>query len=118
MSRQYPEGRFRILGASSDGDAGVGLVEIHSTNLDELLEEMRSAADIIDVDVLNEPGKNALVQFETERPLVLFAARDSGVPLEMPVELSETLHRAESKIITEFVDGPDERADADGTVLQ
>jgi hypothetical protein len=88
LSRQYPEGRFRVLAALSDGDSGIGLAEIHSTNLDELLEEMHSVEEIIDLAVLDDPGENALVQFETERPLLLFAARDSGVPLEMPVELS------------------------------
>ncbi|MFT4945991.1 MAG: hypothetical protein ACI8TL_000220, partial [Natronomonas sp.] len=70
LSRQYPDGRFRILAALSDGDAGVGLAEIHSTNLDELLEDMRAAGDITDLEVLNDPDENALVQFETEQPLL------------------------------------------------
>lgn len=111
LSRQYPDGRFRILAALSDGDAGVGLAEIHSANLDELLEDMRAAGDITDLEVLNDPGESALVQFETEQPLLLFAARDSGVPLEMPVELS-------NGTLTWEVTAPSDRLSELGTQLQ
>lgn len=111
LSRQYPDGRFRILAALSNDDAGVGLAEIHSTNLDALLADMRASADIIDLDVLNDPGESALVQFETEQPLLLFAARDSGVPLEMPVELSDGT-------LTWEVTAPSDRLSELGTQLR
>lgn len=111
LSRQYPDGRFRILAALSDGDAGVGLAEIYSADLVALLEDMRAAEDIRHVDVLNDPGERALVQFETEQPLLLFAARDSGVPLEMPVELK-------NGTLTWEVTAPSDRLSELGTQLR
>lgn len=89
LTRQYPEATFRILAALPNEEAGVGLAEIHSERLPALLEEMRSYDDVTQVDVLNDPEESALVQFETTLPLLLMPARDSGVPLEMPFELSD-----------------------------
>ncbi|MXR50328.1 helix-turn-helix domain-containing protein [Halovenus sp. WSH3] len=111
LSRQYPDGRFRILAALSDGDSGVGLAEIYSAEISSLLADMRAAEDIREVEVLNDPGDRALVQFETEQPLLLLAARDSGVPLEMPVEL-------EDGTLTWEVTAPSDRLSELGTQLR
>ncbi|MDY7082273.1 MAG: helix-turn-helix domain-containing protein, partial [Halobacteria archaeon] len=43
--------------------------------------------EITELEVLEEHGNEALVQFRTTNPLILFAARDSGVPLETPFEI-------------------------------
>jgi predicted DNA binding protein len=43
---------------------------------------------VSNVEVLNRTDGQALVQFETTLPMLLLPARDSGVPLEMPFELS------------------------------
>jgi predicted DNA binding protein len=88
LSRQYDQATFRILAALSDGDGGVGLAEIRAADIDELLEDMRAAEDVLEVNVLDKPDDKALVQFETTHPLLLLAAQDSGIPLEMPFELS------------------------------
>ncbi|WP_436935972.1 helix-turn-helix domain-containing protein [Halovenus marina] len=89
LSRQYPDATFRILAAVSDERSGVGLAEIESEDLSELLQEMAGYEDVSKVQVLNEPEDRGLVQFETTLPLLLLPARDSGVPLEMPFELSD-----------------------------
>jgi len=88
LSRQYDDATFRILAALSDGDAGVGLAELRAADIDALLADMRAAEDVLELNVLDKPGGKALVQFETTQPLLLVAAQDSGVPLEMPFELS------------------------------
>jgi len=89
LTRRYPEATFRILAALPNEEAGVGLAEIHSERLAGLIEQMGSYDDVTQLDVLNDPGESALVQFETTLPLLLMPARDSGVPLEMPFELSD-----------------------------
>lgn len=89
LTRRYPDATFRILAAMSSEETGVGLAEIHSDSLPELLEEMSAYEDVTEVKVLNEPDDRGLVQFETTLPLLLLPARDSGVPLEMPFELSD-----------------------------
>ena len=111
LSRRYPDSQFRILAALADGDVGVGLAEIHSTALDDVLTDMRAFEGVRNVDILNEPGESALVQFETEQPLLLFAARDSGVPLEMPVDLSDGT-------VTWTVTAPSDRLSELGTQLR
>lgn len=89
LSRRYPDATFRILAALSDEEEGVGLTEIISDSLPELLEEMGGYEAVPDLEVLNQTDDSALVQFETTLPLLLLAARDSGLPLEMPFELSD-----------------------------
>lgn len=89
LTRRYPDATFRILAAMSNEKTGVGLAEIHSDSLQELLEDMSAYEDVTEVKVLNEPDDRGLVQFETTLPLLLLPARDSGVPLEMPFELSD-----------------------------
>lgn len=89
LSRTYPDATFRILAAIPDGGSGVGLAEVESESIDALLAKMDSYEDVTDVEVLNDVDDLALIQFETSLPLLLLAARDSGVPLEMPFELSD-----------------------------
>ena len=45
--------------------------------------------DVRAVDPLKRTETDVLVQFETTMPLLLMPARDSGVPLEMPFEVSD-----------------------------
>jgi predicted DNA binding protein len=87
LSRKYDQATFRILAALSDGDGGVGLAEIQTVDIDTLLDDMRGAEDVLEVNVLDSSAEKALVQFETTQPLLLLAAQDSGIPLEMPFEL-------------------------------
>jgi len=89
LTRSYPEASVKILAAFANDDTGVGLAEIHGDRLFPMLEQMRSYDDVTQMEVLNDPDGTALVQFETTLPLLLMPARDSGVPLEMPFELSD-----------------------------
>jgi hypothetical protein len=82
LTRRYPDAVFRILAALSDAENGTGLIEVRSEQyrgiLDEMAEYLQFGND-----------EQALVQFETTLPLLLLPARDSGIPLEMPFELSD-----------------------------
>ncbi len=88
LTREYPEATFRVLAAIPDGGIGVALTEIIGESLPELLEQMASYEEVPEMEVLSQTDSRALVQFETTLPLLLLAARGSGVPLEMPFELS------------------------------
>jgi len=87
LSRRYPEALFSVLSALPDRGSGVGLVEITSEHLPELLEDVRGYESVTDLNVLGHHGEMALLQFETTSPLLLNAVRDSGIPLEMPFDL-------------------------------
>jgi len=87
FSRSHPAARLRILAALSDDDAGVALAEIRTDDSAAVVERMRDYDAVADVRVLRQGDDAALVQFETTLPLLLSAARDSGVPLEMPFDI-------------------------------
>ena len=88
LTRQYSEATFEILAALPDKGDGVAMTEITSEQLDELLADMEAYDEVTGLDVLNKTEDRALVQFETTLPLLILAARDSGVPLELPFNLS------------------------------
>ena len=87
LSRTYPATLFRILAALPDEDVGVGLTEVVSTELPPVLSDLGAADEIATFDILHHHDDTALVQFETTMPLLLFPARESGVPIEMPFEI-------------------------------
>ena len=89
VSRRYPDAVFRVLAAFTDEDAGVGLAEIESEDLAAMLREIDGFEDVEGLEVLQHTDTKALVQFETTMPLLLLPARDSGVPLEMPVVIRD-----------------------------
>ncbi len=88
LTRQYSDATFEILAALPDKGDGVAMTEITSDSLDNLLEDMAAYDEVTSLDVLNQTENRALVQFETTLPLLILAARDSGVPLELPFNLS------------------------------
>jgi len=88
LTRQYSDSTFEILAALPDKGDGVAMTEITSEQLDDLLADMEGYDEVTSLDVLNKTDDRALVQFETSLPLLILAARDSGVPLELPFTLS------------------------------
>jgi len=89
LTRAHPEATVRVLSAIPDGPSGTGLAEITAENVDEVLEALRTYEDVTATELLDVTDSQALVQFETSMPLLLLAARDSGVPLEMPFEITD-----------------------------
>lgn len=89
LTREYPSATVRILAALSDEDAGVGLAELTGDDPVALLREMEDIEDVTSVEVLKRADDEILVQFETTMPLLLLPARDSGVPLEMPFDITD-----------------------------
>jgi len=90
LTRLYPDATFRVLAALSDDvDAGVGLAEVIAEDVSAVLSEMAAYEDVTDIDRLQEEDGTVLIRFRTTMPLLLFPARDSGIPLEMPFEISD-----------------------------
>jgi predicted DNA binding protein len=65
------------------------LAKLRLTIPDAVVSDMRAHEEVESVDVLNRTGEDALVQFETTMPFLLLPARDSGVPLEMPLGIQD-----------------------------
>lgn len=89
VTRAYPEARIRILAAMAEPESGVGLVEIRNPALEPILDDIREHPSVDTMEVLQQTEGEALAQIRTELPLLLFAARGSGMPLELPFEIQD-----------------------------
>ncbi|MFB6102844.1 MAG: helix-turn-helix domain-containing protein [Haloplanus sp.] len=90
LSRRFPESTFRVLAAlPDDEDTGVGLVEIVASNPDDVLSRLTEADGVRVFEVLHRADDRALVQFETDDPLLLLSVRNSGAPFEPPVTITD-----------------------------
>ncbi|WP_267643784.1 helix-turn-helix domain-containing protein [Haloarchaeobius amylolyticus] len=89
VSRAYPDARLRILAALPKGDHGVALAEVTSSQLPDLVGDIRTADMVIDLDLLQHHGETAVIQFETTTPLLLQPIKSSGIPLEMPFDIQD-----------------------------
>ncbi|MFW6384590.1 MAG: helix-turn-helix domain-containing protein [Halodesulfurarchaeum sp.] len=89
ITREYPDASFRVLAALPDDDTGVGLVEVSAPDLAAVIREIDAAPEVAQLNLLRRHDDTALVQFETTEPLLLFPIVGSGIPLELPFELSD-----------------------------
>ncbi|MFC6989201.1 helix-turn-helix domain-containing protein [Haloplanus sp. GCM10025708] len=89
LSSEFPDATFRVLAALPDEETGVGLVEIRSDDLRNVIETMDELEGVSAIDPLRVVEDEALVQFETDEPLLLLSIRDSRIPFEPPVTISD-----------------------------
>ncbi len=87
LSTAYPETTFRVLANVPSGDTGFALVRITGPAIDTILESMADHHQLTAVTIAQRSQKEATVHFETTAPLLLFSARDSGMPIELPIEI-------------------------------
>lgn len=88
VSEQFPDATFRVLSAFADEDNGIGIVEIETgSDIVEIAESMSNHDAIADMEVLWNEGYDALIRFETRRPMMLLAAQRSSIPVRMPFEI-------------------------------
>ncbi|WP_299235325.1 helix-turn-helix domain-containing protein [Natronomonas sp.] len=89
VSREHPGAVFEVLTALPEEGRGVGLVRIRSDSLESVLGEIRAHGSIEHVSVVQRTDSGATVQIETNRPMILLAAKRAGMPVEMPVEIRD-----------------------------
>ena len=89
LSTAHPETEFRVLAALPADDTGVGLLEVRGEDLQAVVTDIAESDDIVSIDVLQVYGDEALVEFETTQPVLLFPARESGIPFEPPVNIRD-----------------------------
>lgn len=87
LTRHHPDTRVRVLAAIPDELTGVGLAEITGPGVAAVVAEMADDEELTNVETLQHRDGEALVQFETTNPLLLFPARGSGIPLQMPFDI-------------------------------
>ncbi|MCL9815074.1 helix-turn-helix domain-containing protein [Natranaeroarchaeum aerophilus] len=89
VSSAVPDAHFRVLAAMPGDGRGFGLVRVSGTTLDDVLDQMSNHDALTSVELLQGSESQVLVQFETTRPLLLFSARESGVPIELPIDIQD-----------------------------
>ena len=87
LSTRYPDATFRVLAALPDADTGVGLVEIVASDVDDVLACLDETDGVRVFETLYRGDDRALVQFETDDPLLLMSIRNSRAPFEPPVTI-------------------------------
>lgn len=99
VSRAYPEASFTVLSAfpaDEDGSQkGLGLVTIEAEDLESILAKIADHETIIECSVLQESVDRATIQIQTSTPMILLAAKRSGIPVEMPVEIRDGTARVD-----------------------
>jgi len=87
LSTRFPDATFRVLAALPDANTGVGLVEITDTNVADVLDRLDETEGVRVFETLYRGDDRALVQFETDDPLLLLSIRNSRAPFEPPVTI-------------------------------
>lgn len=87
ISRAHPDATFRVLAAVATGDGGVGLAELEGSDIETVVQELRARETVTELSLFDVGDRRATVQLETNVPILLFPLRDSGVPVEMPLEV-------------------------------
>ncbi|WP_339103721.1 helix-turn-helix domain-containing protein [Haloterrigena salinisoli] len=87
LSTAYPTATFRVLAAVPDAETGFALVRITGPDVADIVEDMRDHDQITELSLAQYSDNEVTVHFETTAPLLLFSSRDSGMPIELPVEI-------------------------------
>lgn len=89
VSRAHPDATFRVLAALPGDGQGFSLVWITAPDIDDVLKDMHDHDVLADMSVVQRTDHEATVQFATSAPQLLVAAKRSGIPIEMPVEIED-----------------------------
>ncbi|QLG47647.1 helix-turn-helix domain-containing protein [Natrinema halophilum] len=89
ISTDYPESTFRVLAAVPGSDTGFALVRIAGPTVPNVVEDMDDHPQITELSLAQWSDNEATVHFETTAPLLMFSSRESGMPIELPVEIQD-----------------------------
>ncbi|WP_050033201.1 helix-turn-helix domain-containing protein [Halorubrum halophilum] len=87
VSRDFPDAGFRVLTAVPGEGAGFALLRLTTRDVDAVLAAMRDHVALSKVSVMARGEGVATVRIETSAPLLLVAAKRSGLPIEMPLDI-------------------------------
>lgn len=89
LSRAYPDAVFRVVTTLVGPDGGTGLLEVEAGDPLSVLTGMREMESVRQVELLWTREEVALVQMETDDPLLLLPVLRAGVPLKTPFEIRD-----------------------------
>ncbi|AXR78144.1 helix-turn-helix domain-containing protein [Natrarchaeobaculum sulfurireducens] len=89
LSTAYPNATFRVLAAVPGAESGFALVRITGPDVGDVIDDMNDHPQVTELTLAQWSDDEATVHFETTAPLLLFSTRDSGMPIELPVEITD-----------------------------
>ena len=89
VSREFPDAGFRVLTAVPGESAGFALVRVTARDVDAVLSAMEAHEALASASVMAREDGVATVRLETDAPLLLLAAKRSGLPIEMPLDIED-----------------------------
>jgi predicted DNA binding protein len=95
LSRQFPDATFRVLSAVPREEEGFGLVEARTDDPDGVLDAMEGAPGVTTIEPIRREDDVIVLQFETSEPLLLASIQASGVPLSLPLDITDGRARLE-----------------------
>ncbi|TYT62226.1 helix-turn-helix domain-containing protein [Natrialba swarupiae] len=89
VSVAYPDATFRVLAAVPGSESGFALVRITGRNVTDIVDDITDHPQITELTLVEWSDNEATIHFETTAPLLLFSSRESGMPIELPVEIQD-----------------------------
>ena len=89
VSREFPDAGFRVLTAVPGESAGFALVRVTARDVDAVLSAMEAHEALASASVMAREDGVATIRLETDAPLLLLAAKRSGLPIEMPLDIED-----------------------------
>ena len=89
LSTTYPSTTFQVLAAVPGSESGFALVRITGPAFADVVDDMRDHPQITELTLAQWSDQEATVHFETTAPLLMFSAKEAGMPIELPVEISD-----------------------------
>ncbi|QKY15416.1 helix-turn-helix domain-containing protein [Halorubrum sp. CBA1229] len=95
VSREFPDTGFRVLAAVPGESAGFALVRVTARDADAVLSAMEGHDALTAVSVMAREDGVVTARVETDAPLLLLAAKRSGLPIEMPLDIEDGVAEVE-----------------------
>lgn len=88
LSRTYPDTRFRVLAATANDAKGVARIEVIGRSAGDVCDRIESYETVTELLLLEREPDRRRIQIETTVPVLLNAIQAAGVPLDLPVEIT------------------------------
>lgn len=88
VSTAYPDVTFRVVSTQYNDGTATGLFEIEGDDVVQILARANDKNDIVGLDLLWKNEDKAVVQVETDNPILLAPVSHVGVPLKTPFTIS------------------------------
>lgn len=88
-SRAHPEAEVHVHSVMPTEDGGTALAEVRADDPEAFVADATDHDGLADVAIAEASGERVLLTLETSEPLLVASLRDAGVPVDLPVVVSD-----------------------------